>query len=54
MNSAHKIAVFREDVYILYVLEMARDCMVLLYLLSFEKPKNLRLADVELNRFAAV
>ena len=32
MNVVHKIAAFGKDVYILYVAEMAQDCMFLLKL----------------------
>jgi hypothetical protein len=43
------IAFFGENVYILYVPEMARNSGLLLYLLTFQKPKNLRLPDVTCN-----
>jgi hypothetical protein len=49
MNDAHKIAVLGKDVHILYVAEIARNSGLLLYLLSFGKPKNLRLPDVTCN-----
>jgi hypothetical protein len=39
MNDVHKIAVFRKDVYILYMAEMACDCMILLFLWTFESSK---------------
>jgi hypothetical protein len=56
MNDAHKIAVFGKDVYILYIAEMAQDCMFLLYLLTLEKLKNFRLADEYFNesRFSQI
>ena len=40
-----RIALFRGNVHILYVAEMARNSGLLLYLLTFERPKNFRLAD---------
>jgi hypothetical protein len=44
--AVQRIALFRENVHILYVAEIAQDSELLLYLLTFQKPKNLRLADV--------
>ena len=49
MNDAHKIAVFGKDVHILYVVDISANARMLLYLLTFEKPKNLRLPDVTFN-----
>ena len=46
MNDADKIAIFWEDVYILYVAEMAQDCIFLLSFYTFESPKFARLAVV--------
>jgi hypothetical protein len=40
MNDAHKIAVFGEDVYILYVAEMTYHSMLLLLIYTFDHPKK--------------
>jgi hypothetical protein len=45
-----RIALFGENVHILYVAEMARNSGLLLYLLTFERQKNLRLANVTFNK----
>ena len=48
--AVQRIAFLGENVHILYVAEMARHSGLLLYLLSFEKPKNLQLPNVTFNR----
>jgi hypothetical protein len=48
--AAQRIALFEENVHILYVAEMTQNFRLLLYLLTFEKPKNLRLPDVTFNK----
>ena len=45
MNSVQRIAFFGGNVHILYVPEKVQNCMLLLYLLTFQKPKNLRLPE---------
>ena len=51
MNDVHKIAVFWEDVYILYVSEMARDCMFLLLIdtLSNLGKRNITIYNLQSN-----
>ena len=44
MNGALKIAVLGNDVYMLYMSEMAPDSRFLLCLLTFKRPKNRGLA----------
>jgi hypothetical protein len=48
--AVERIADFGGNVYMLYVAEMALDCIILLYLLTFERPKNFRLANVTFNK----
>jgi hypothetical protein len=40
MNVAHKIAVLGKDVHILYVAEMAHDCMFLLLIYTLSNPEK--------------
>jgi hypothetical protein len=49
LRAVQRIAFLGGNVHILYVAEMAQNFRFLLYLLSLEKPKNLRLADVLCN-----
>jgi hypothetical protein len=46
----HRIADFGRNVNILYEPFKGRDYRFLLYLLTFERQKNLRLADVTFNK----
>jgi hypothetical protein len=39
--AVQRIALFEENVHILYMAEMAQDCTILLYLLTFGRPKKL-------------
>jgi hypothetical protein len=54
MNGVHRIAHLRENVYILYVAELAEDYTILLYLERIGKPKKFLLLKEIYNRIKVI